>query len=85
MDSKKAFDIIYNLLEQHSQNNYYIDFSSLTFPNEDYFELEEFLDKYYKKDFSKKIKFIVLSIIYHYKSSIFLDIDVAKALYPNLI
>lgn len=84
MNSKEAFDIIYNLLEQQSQNNYYIDFSSLTFPNEDYFELEEFLDKHYKKDFSKKIKFIVLSIIFHYKASIFLDNDVAKALYPNL-
>lgn len=85
MNSSEAFDLIYSLLEQHSHNNYYIDFSSLTFPNEDYFELEAFLDKYYKQDFSNKIKFIVLSIIYHYQTNIFLDSDVANALYPNLV
>lgn len=85
MNSKEAFSIINNLLEEKKNNNYYIDFTPFSFPNEDYFELEEFLDKKFKKIFSKKIIFIVFSIIYSYESYIFLDNDSVEPIYPNLI
>ncbi|QQP29463.1 hypothetical protein [Lactobacillus ultunensis] len=85
MDSKKAFDIIYDLLEANENDNYYIDFTPFTFSNKKYFELEEFLDKHYKKCFSKKVKFIAFSIIYNYKSYIFLDTNSAEPIYPNLM
>ena len=85
MDSKKAFNIIYELLEENGNDNYYIDFSPFTFPSEEYYELEGFLDKHYKKSFSKKVKFIAFSILYNYKSYIFLDTNSAEPIYPDLM
>lgn len=85
MDSKRAFDIIDNLLDEHRNNDYYIDFSPFAFPRDDYFELEQFLDKNFKKEFSKRIKFIAFNIIYNYESYIFLDNDSTEPIYPNLI
>ena len=35
MDSKKAFNIIDELLEENGNDYYYIDFSAFTFPSED--------------------------------------------------
>lgn len=85
MKAKKAFKIIDDLYEQKNGNNYFIDFAPFDFPNEDYSELEEYLNVHYKKDFAKKIKFITFAIIYHYKASIFLDNDVTDPIYPDLM
>lgn len=85
MKAKKANKIIDNLLEQEGNNNYFIDFAPFDFPNEDYSELEEYLNVHYKKDFAKKIKFIAFAVIYHYPASIFLEDGAEEPIYPNLI
>lgn len=85
MKAKKAFKMIDDLYEQKSDNNYFIDFAPFDFPNENYSELEEYLNVHYKKDFAKKIKFIAFAVIYHYPASIFLEDDIENPIYPNLI
>ena len=60
-----------------------LDFVPFIFPNEDFAELANYLDKNYKPDFAKKIAFIAFAIIYNYDSHIFLDPDLATA-YPGL-
>ncbi len=60
-----------------------LDFVPFTFPNEDFAELADYVDKNYKPVFAKKITFIAFAIIYNYDSRIFLDPDLATA-YPDL-
>lgn len=84
MNYKEAASIIDDLLENTKNRNYYIDFVPFTFQNEDYAELEAYLNNHYKKVFAAKIKFIAFSLIYYYDSYIYLDQEVADSLYPDL-
>lgn len=71
--------------EINPKNYYYIDFVPITFPNEDYSELSEYLNKDFKPHFAKKIIFIAFTILYYYDSHVFLDDTDEKPLYPKLI
>lgn len=64
-----------NQLYNQDQDSYMIDFVPFTFSNEDYFDLEIFLDKHYKADFAKKIIFIAFSVMYYYDSQAYIDRD----------
>lgn len=83
MQAQKAYKIIDTLRFKKPNGNYYLDFVPFTFPNEDYSELADYLDKTYKPDFAKKITFIAFAIIYNYDSHIFLDPELASS-YPDL-
>lgn len=68
------YDKISQLYNQ-DKDSYMVDFVPFTFPNEDYFDLEIFLDKHYKADFAKKIIFIAFAVMYYYDSQAYIDRD----------
>lgn len=66
----KANKIIDELM---NKRGYYVDFVPFVFQNENYTELENFLDKDYKKQYAKKIEFIAFSLMYYYDCHVYLD------------
>lgn len=62
-----------NQLYNQDNDSYMVDFVPFTFPNEDYFDLEIFLDKHYKADFAKKIIFIAFAVMYYYDSQVYFN------------
>ncbi|BDR60973.1 hypothetical protein [Lactobacillus xylocopicola] len=82
MNSKEANAIIDDLNEQN-HNDYYIDFVPITFPNEDFAELADYLEKHYKPDFANKIVFIAFTIMHYYESYVSLVIDGDEDEYEN--
>ena len=87
MKPEKAYELIVKLAsaKPSHKDDYYIDFVPITFPNEDYSELSEYLNKDFKPHFAKKIIFIAFTILYYYDSHVFLDDTDQKPLYPKLI
>lgn len=83
MNYQKAFKIIDELLDDEHGQNYMIDFVPITFKNEDYAELEEFLDKHYRSEFANKIVFIAFTILYFHKSYVYLDEGYTEPPYAN--
>ena len=75
MKPEKAYELIVKLAsaKPSHKDDYYIDFVPITFPNEDYSELADYLEKNYKSDFANKIVFIAFTILYYYDSQVFID------------
>ncbi|BDR60975.1 hypothetical protein [Lactobacillus xylocopicola] len=84
MNAKEANAIIDDLYDQ-KQNDYYIDFVPITFPNEDFAELADYLENHYKPDFANKIVFIAFTIMHYYESYVFLDNTAEEPIYPDLV
>lgn len=82
MEYSEASKIINKLMES-DDNNYFVDFVPFTFPNENYWELEEYLEDEYKSEYAKKITFVAFMLIYYYECNIFLD-EVDLPIYPDL-
>lgn len=76
----KDLNQINNILEEaFTKEKYYIvDFIPFSFPNEDYARFENYLDKNYKKQFSKKIIFILYSLMFYYNSHLYLEWDIEE-------
>lgn len=84
MKADKGLEIIDSIMDNKSIA-YLVDFVPFTFPNEDYFELEKFLEKSYKSKYAEKIVFIAFTLMYYYDCSVFLDNDVEDSIYPDLL
>ena len=82
---EKDLKIIEEILSKSfAEEKYYIvDFVPFTFPNEDYGILEEYLDKNYKKQFSKKIIFLLYSLMFYYDSHLYLEWEVQEPPFPQ--
>lgn len=83
MNYDNAVDLIDHLIDQQS-DKYFADFVPFTFQNEDYAELEMYLNVHFKPRFAEKIKFIAFALMYQHESYVYLDEAVANALYPDL-
>ena len=66
-----------------NQGHYYVDFVPITFMNEDFAELADYLAINYKPDFAKKIIFIAFTILCYYDSAVFLAGDDYLEKYTN--
>ena len=66
-----------------NQGHYYVDFVPITFMNEDFAELADYLAINYKPDFAKKIIFIAFTILCYYDSAVFLPGDDYLEKYTN--
>lgn len=84
MKKTKAFNIIDSIMTNESKA-YLVDFVPFTFPNEDYFELEKFLEKSYKAKYAEKIVFIAFALMHYCDCSVFLDNDVKESIFPDLL
>lgn len=84
MDINKSFEIINSIINNETAA-YLVDFVPFTFPNEDYFELEKYLEKSYKSKYAEKIVFIAFTLMYYYDCSVFLDNDVEDSIYSDLL
>lgn len=84
MKAKNSFELIDSIMNNET-TAYLVDFVPFTFPNEDYFELEKFLEKSYKSKYAEKIVFISFTLMYYYDCSVFLDNDVEDSIYPDLL
>lgn len=83
MNYDNAVDLIDHLIDQQS-DKYFADFVPFTFQNEDYAELEMYLNVHFKPWFAEKIKFIAFALMHQHESHVYLDEAVANALYPDL-
>lgn len=83
MNYDNAVDLIDHLIDQQS-DKYFADFVPFTFQNEDYAELEMYLNVHFKPRFAEKIKFIAFALMYQHESYVYLDEAVSNALYPDL-
>lgn len=84
MKAENSFELI-NTIMNNESIAYLVDFVPFTFPNEDYFELEKYLEKSYKSKYAEKIVFIAFTLMYYYDCSVFLDNDVEDSIYPDLL
>ena len=84
MKKTNAFNVIDSILTNESET-YLVDFVPFTFPNEDYFELEKFLQKSYKAKYAEKVVFIAFTLMYYYDCSVFLDNDVEESIFSDLL
>lgn len=62
---------------------YIVDFVPFIFPNEDYAKFESYLDKNYKKYFSKKIIFVLYSLMFYYDSHLYLEWKAEEPPFPE--
>lgn len=81
----KDLKTIENILSKSfTEEKYYIiDFVPFTFPNQDYANFEDYLDKNYKEEFSKKIIFVLYSLMFYYDSHLYLEWEVEEPPFPQ--